>query len=470
MRLLSVLFLLFSAQAFAAPLTTFTASGVSPYTAKVEGVGHFPTAYAACQALATKFFYGLTQVTGGPLSGECKGTKGGNGQIWYIGTWVQHVEECSGGISPDGLSCASCLPPKQMVDGQCVNAPNACLTKSGQSDNFVAANVGLAMCYGGCSMAMDSVTDFRRTADGPVLYHYTGSYTGESCSESVTPLGGEPPPPSESNSSDNCGPSSTTTDGEGRQVTSSSCTTTDTMIKNQACAAAGGSLGSFQGQQTCIQAGKSPVGTTKTTTTDVTTTKNPNGSTSTKTTTTTTTKTCAGSKPCTTTTTTTTSTKNTNGDGTSAGGSSGCKGDNCGTGGKEGTGSGGGGGGSSNDGDGEDDEEQEPIPGPGGSLAKGEQGNFAEGIAEWDERIRDISQELDQQLDQYSNLFSGVFDLNLGTGSGSLPCEQVPISFGRFGSTTLDMCLNNYADILAYLRFALMLGAAVLAAFIVMKD
>lgn len=366
----------------------------------------------------------------------------------------------------DGVSCTS-VPPDPDPN------PSRCNGKAGQSNNFIASNISINMCHGGCSMAMDKVIPFTQTVGGPVIFHYTGSYTGETCEDSVSPIDATPPDPTDSDSTQNCGPSSTVTDAEGRQITNSSCTTNDTMKNNQACVAAGGSLGSVQGMQTCIQAGKGPTGSTKTTTVDTTTTKNPNGSTSTKTTTTTTTKNCAGSKPCTTSTTTTTTTTSTNANGTPGGSSSVCKGDNCGTGGKEGDGkggSGGGGGGSSDDGDGEDEEEQEPIPGPGGSLTKGEQGNFAEGIAEWDERIRDISQELDQQLDQYSNLFSGVFDLNLGTGSGSLPCEQIPISFGRFGSTTLDMCLNNYADILAYLRYALMLGAAVLAAFIVMKD
>lgn len=416
------------------------------------------TALAACKSYSSAYIIRSNNPDGSVYCGSNTQT------FWTI---RPSSESCPFG--DNGTTCnASCLPPKQMVDGQCVNAPNTCLTKAAQSDNFVAANVGFAMCYGGCSMAMDSVQDFRRTADGPVLYHYTGSYTGESCTESVTPVDTSPPEPTESDTTQDCGPSNTATDAEGRQITSSGCTTTDTMIKNQECAAKGGSVGEYNNMLHCVQAGKSPVGGKKTTQVDTVTTKNPDGSTSTKTTTTTTTKTCKGTKPCTTTTTTTSTSTSTNADGTPAGSTSNCKGDNCGTGGKEGSG-GGSGSGSGNSDDGEDDDDQEPIPGPDGSLAKGEQGNFAEGIAEWDERIRDISQELDQQLGQYSNLFSGVFDLNLGTGSGSLPCEQIPISFGRFGSTTLDMCLNNYADILAYLRFALMLGAAVLAAFIVMK-
>jgi hypothetical protein len=153
------------------------------------------------------------------------------------------------------------------------------------------------------------------------------------------------------------------------------------------------------------------------------------------------------------------------GGGNNGGGSGGGSGGGDGNGGGDGSGdgSGGGSGGGTGGGDGDSN-----GGGNGEGLEQGQQGNFAEGIQEWDEKIEEAREALDQKLDQYSQLFKGVFDLNLGSGSGSLPCEHIPVSFGRT-SASLNMCLEDYSDQLSYLRFAILLAAAALAAFIILR-
>ncbi|AVO54364.1 hypothetical protein C7A17_16835 [Ectopseudomonas mendocina] len=209
--------------------------------------------------------------------------------------------------------------------------------------------------------------------------------------------------------------------------------------------------------------GKNPSSTGTMTDTKVETKQNADGSSTTTKTDTQTKVVCSGVGACTTQVTTNVSntTKDSNGNVTSE--SSKCTGPNCkGTGGiKDGDGSGNGNG----DSQGEEEEEEGP-PGPSRNLQQGEQGSFAEGLSEWDERIAGARAELDQKLAEYGALFKGVFDLNLGASSGSLPCETFSISTG---GVSLRICPADYSDQLSYLRYVLLLAAAALAAIIVLR-
>lgn len=128
-----------------------------------------------------------------------------------------------------------------------------------------------------------------------------------------------------------------------------------------------------------------------------------------------------------------------------------------------GTGNGGGGGG----GDGDDGGDGDGAPTE--KLEQGEQGSFDETLKEWDEKIADIQVELDKKIAEYTGLFSGVFDLNLGGSGGSLPCYSVPIKIGA-ASTSGKLCIADYERELSFLRYILLLVAAVVAAFIVLRD
>lgn len=130
-----------------------------------------------------------------------------------------------------------------------------------------------------------------------------------------------------------------------------------------------------------------------------------------------------------------------------------------------GSGNGGGGGGGNNGGDGDGDGDGAPTE----KLEQGEQGSFDEALKEWDEKIADIQVELDKKIAEYTGLFSGVFDLNLGGTGGSLPCYNVPIKIGA-ASTSGKLCIADYERELSFLRYILLLVAAVVAAFIVLRD
>jgi hypothetical protein len=153
-----------------------------------------------------------------------------------------------------------------------------------------------------------------------------------------------------------------------------------------------------------------------------------------------------------------------NGGGNTGGGNNGGGNNGGDTGGTDpGTGNGGGGGGGNDGGDGDGD------GAPTEKLEQGEQGSFDEALKEWDEKIADIQVELDQKIAEYTGLFSGVFDLNLGGSGGSLPCYNVPIKIGS-ASTSGKLCIADYERELSFLRYILLLVAAVVAAFIVLRD
>lgn len=248
-------------------------------------------------------------------------------------------------------------------------------------------------------------------------------------------------------------------DGEGRMV----CSSSQYTGKPGDYSNCGSSSTVNGGKFTCL--GKNPSSTGTMTHTKVDTKLNGDGSTTTTKTDTQTKVVCSGVGSCTNqvTTNVTTTTKDPNGNITSD--VSKCTGPNCkpsggiDDGGSSGTGDGKG------DGDGDKEEEEGP-PGPSRNLQQGEQGSFAEGLSEWDERIAEARAELDQKLDEYGALFKGVFDLNLGAGGGSLPCETFSISTG---GVSLRICPADYSEQLSYLRYVLLLAAAALAAVIVLR-
>lgn len=245
-------------------------------------------------------------------------------------------------------------------------------------------------------------------------------------------------------------------DGEGRMVCSSSQYTGKPSDYSN-CGTVNN--GPFK----CL--GKNPSSTGTMTHTKVDTKLNSDGSTTTTKTDTQTKVVCSGVGSCTNqvTTNVTTTTKDPNGNITSD--VSKCTGPNCKASGGIDDGGSSGSGDGKGDGDGDKEEEEGP-PGPSRNLQQGEQGSFAEGLSEWDERIAEARAELDQKLDEYGALFKGVFDLNLGAGGGSLPCEVFSISTG---GVSLRICPADYSEQLSYLRYVLLLAAAALAAVIVLR-
>lgn len=219
------------------------------------------------------------------------------------------------------------------------------------------------------------------------------------------------------------------------------------------------------GSFTCL--GSNPSSTGTLTNTKVDTKVHSDGSSTTTKTDTQTKVVCSGVGSCTSqvTTNVTTTTKDPNGNITSD--ESKCTGPNCKPSGGIGDGNSTGNGSGSGSGNGEGDgEEEEGPPGPSRNLQQGEQGNFNEALSEWDERIASARTELDQKLEEYGALFKGVFDLDLGAGGGSLPCETFSINTG---GVSLRICPADYSDQLSYLRYVLLLAAAALAAIIVLR-
>lgn len=105
------------------------------------------------------------------------------------------------------------------------------------------------------------------------------------------------------------------------------------------------------------------------------------------------------------------------------------------------------------------------VPGPTGELKKPKPGNFDAANKEWDAKAEQARKLFNEKLKQQMNSFKGVFDVNLGQGAGSLPCERFTV-LGQ----TLSICLTDYATELAYLRQILLLVASVIAATIVLRD
>lgn len=104
-------------------------------------------------------------------------------------------------------------------------------------------------------------------------------------------------------------------------------------------------------------------------------------------------------------------------------------------------------------------------PEKGSSLKPPKAGSFDNANKEWDAKAEQARQLFNDKLKQQMNSFKGVFDVNLGQGAGSLPCERFTV-LGQ----TLSICLTDYATELAYLRQILLLVASVIAATIVLRD
>lgn len=104
-------------------------------------------------------------------------------------------------------------------------------------------------------------------------------------------------------------------------------------------------------------------------------------------------------------------------------------------------------------------------PNKGSSLKPPKTGSFDNANKEWDAKAEQARKAFNDKLKQQINSFKGVFDVNLGQGAGSLPCDRFTV-LGQ----TLSLCLTDYATELAYLRQILLLVASVIAATIVLRD
>lgn len=144
-------------------------------------------------------------------------------------------------------------------------------------------------------------------------------------------------------------------------------------------------------------------------------------------------------------------------------------GDGTGTGGGNGNGNGNGNGDGEGDGEGECDPTKNPlcagIPGPSGSLGAPEAGSWDEANAEWDERVTEAKKELKDAVKANIDHLKGAFDLQLSTGGGQLPCD----SFTVWGKS-YRLCVADYSTQLSYMRLALLLMAALIAAFVILKE
>ncbi|EPK6490884.1 attachment protein [Pseudomonas aeruginosa] len=126
------------------------------------------------------------------------------------------------------------------------------------------------------------------------------------------------------------------------------------------------------------------------------------------------------------------------------------------------------GGGDGGDGGNCDPAKQDCSPGPagpGGELKEPKPGTWDDAIATWEQKVEQAKKELKDKVRANVDQMKGAFDLNLAEGGGQLPCESVTI-WGR----SYSLCVADYADQLSNLRVALLLMAALIAAFILLRD
>lgn len=363
-------------------------------------------------------------------------------------------------VTRDGSGCT--YPATYNSEtGACEEPKEECSSKEGQSfpfkksgtapDNYGTISSGYFIprtdgCFEGCA-ASTADQKCKASVAGAYVCSGTGYYTGQSCASApeldFTETRNDPTPETTSKEE----PCNYTQQADG-SITCNSSSTTET--EGQHC-------GEVNGVKYCTDSKPTKNGIDIST--NITTESNSDGSSSsTKTDTATQTK-CTGVQVCVSKTTTTTTTTKTNANGSTSSVSGTCTGDNCAS--------------STNpdaDGDGLGDcvtDCDDSTAGPSGSLQQGEKGNFDQGNEEWDQRIEEARAELDEKLAEYSALFKGVFELNLSTGGGSLPCEVFSI---HTGGATLRLCPADYSEQLSYLRYVILLAAAVLAALIVLRD
>ncbi|MCG8906262.1 attachment protein [Pseudomonas sp. DP-17] len=159
-----------------------------------------------------------------------------------------------------------------------------------------------------------------------------------------------------------------------------------------------------------------------------------------------------------------------NGDGSGSG-----DGDGSGSGNGDGSGSGNGDGSGSGNGDGEGEGEGQCDPakdpngcqgeGPGTELKEPEAGSWDEANKEWDQKVQDAKKELKDAVKANIDQLKGAFDLQLSTGGGQLPCYT-----GTVWGKPYSLCVSDYADQLSNMRLALLLMAALIAAFVILKE
>lgn len=146
-----------------------------------------------------------------------------------------------------------------------------------------------------------------------------------------------------------------------------------------------------------------------------------------------------------------------------------------GTGGGDGSGSGNGNGSGSGNGDGDGDGEGQCDPakdpngcqgnGPSSELSEPKAGNWDEANKEWDQKVQEAKKDLKDAVKANIDQLKGSFDLQLSTGGGQLPCD----SFTVWGKS-YRLCVADYSTQLSYMRLALLLMAALIAAFVILKD
>lgn len=159
-----------------------------------------------------------------------------------------------------------------------------------------------------------------------------------------------------------------------------------------------------------------------------------------------------------------------NGDGSGYG-----NGDGSGSGNGDGSGSGNGDGSGSGNGDGEGEGEGQCDPakdpngcqgeGPGTELKEPDAGSWDEANKEWDQKVQDAKKELKDAVKANIDQLKGAFDLQLSTGGGQLPCYT-----GTVWGKPYRLCVSDYADQLSNMRLALLLMAALIAAFVILKE
>ncbi|MCJ1879354.1 attachment protein [Pseudomonas nitroreducens] len=144
-----------------------------------------------------------------------------------------------------------------------------------------------------------------------------------------------------------------------------------------------------------------------------------------------------------------------------------------GTGGGDGSGNGNGNGSGNGDGEGEGEGQCDPAKdpngcqgnGPSSELSEPKAGNWDEANKEWDQKVQEAKKDLKDAVKANIDQLKGSFDLQLSTGGGQLPCD----SFTVWGKS-YRLCVADYSTQLSYMRLALLLMAALIAAFVILKD
>jgi len=323
----------------------------------------------------------------------------------------------------------SCDAPSQNLCQQAIGASTNYYVKT-QLDAEPPDQVDI----NGCLAQFGGVITCRNTTDGYGVCTGTATITGEQTTTS-SPIAGDPATaddtPQVKSEELPCSP--TTDPATGASV----CTTESTFSQpgESTC-------GTVNGKLVCTEVVKSQ-SEDKVVQTKTQTTHNSDGSTS-KTTTTTTAKTsCVGINNCTSTTTTETKTGGTNADGSAKPDTSSCTGTGC----TDPT---------------KSDEEKAGEGLPSGELQKPKQGNYDDALVEWDQKIADAKQEFKDKLAQIKELATASSALSLSGGGGQLPCP----SFTVWGMS-VDLCVSDYADELAAIKWALLFIATVIAFYII---